>query len=499
MGMTRLSIEAKVGVFVVAGILVLAYMSMKVGKFKYGPGQGYTVQGYFDSAEGLVKGVPVQVAGVDVGRVKDIALEAGKAKITLELNPDVEVGEDVQAAIRTKGVLGDKYVELLLGSPDAALIQPGGMIQRTTSPTNIDSLLQQLHDIGRDMKELTSSFSGVMGGEDGRESLKIIVENLRALSETLNQTVQKNREKIDRGLDNFAVFSQDMREISGNNKDALRKTLDNFQQASGQLNEAILAFSRITEKINRGEGTIGKLIQDEQTAANMNETLVALKEITGKINRGEGTVGKLIQDEETVENINMTLSSVNEYLQKEQRFQTFLDYRGEYLFDSSDVKSYLSLRIQPKEDKYYLLQVVDDPVGKTETTLTTSERQGVVTTETKVETKKDELKFSAQIAKRYYDLGFRAGIFESTGGVAIDYYFLEDHLLLSMEAFDFDSDRDPHMKFRADYTPFKFFYITGGYDDFLSDVDRESFFLGLGLHFSDQDLKTLLAGAPIPK
>ncbi|MBW2109767.1 MAG: MCE family protein, partial [Deltaproteobacteria bacterium] len=73
--MTRLSIEAKVGVFVVVGILVLAYMSMKVGRLKYGPGQGYTLYGYFDSAEGLVKGVPVQVAGVDVGRVQDIALE----------------------------------------------------------------------------------------------------------------------------------------------------------------------------------------------------------------------------------------------------------------------------------------------------------------------------------------------------------------------------------------------------------------------------------------
>jgi phospholipid/cholesterol/gamma-HCH transport system substrate-binding protein len=497
--MTKLSVEAKVGVFVIAGILVLAYMSMKVGTFKYGPDQGYTIHGYFDSAEGLVKGVPVQVAGVDVGRVKDIALEDGRAKITLEINHDVQLGKDVQAAIRTKGVLGDKYVELLLGAPGVARMQPGEAIRQTTSPTNIDSLLQQLQSIGQDMKQLTQSFSGAIGGEEGRESLRIIVENLRALSITLNETVQRNRDNIDHGLDNFALFSKDIRDMTQGNKEVLNDILSNLKDASGQLNEAMLAFGRITEKINRGEGTLGKLIQDEETAKNMEQTIVALQEITEKINRGEGTIGKLIQDEETVENINMTLSSVNEYLQKERSFQTFLDYRGEYLFDSGDLKSYLSLRIQPKEDKYYLLQVVDDPYGKTETTITTTESGGVVTTQTNVETKKDELKFSAQIAKRYYDLGFRAGIFESTGGVAIDYYLLNDDLMLSIEAFDFGSDRDPHMKVRANYTPFRFFYVTAGYDDFLSDVDRESFFLGLGLHFSDQDLKTLLAGAPIPK
>lgn len=497
--MTRLSIEAKVGVFVVAGILVLAYMSMKVGKLKYGPDQGYDIYGYFDSAEGLVKGVPVQVAGVDVGRVIDIALEKGKARVTLELNPDVQIGEDVQAAIRTKGVLGDKYVELILGSPKSPPIKAGGTIRRTVSPANIDSLLQQLSSIGQDIKQLTQSFSGVLGGKDGKASLKIIVDNLRELAQALNETVQKNRNNIDRALDNFAVFSQDLRNISGTNKDTLREILVNFREASGQLRDAIVAIGRITEKIDRGEGTIGRLVNEEQTVDEMNQTLVALKEIAEKINRGEGTIGKLVQDDETVDNINMTLSSINEYLQKEQSFQTYLNYRGEYQFDSDDVKSYVSLRIQPKEDKYYLLQVVDDPAGKETETVYTTTTNGVATTHTTREVNKDKLKFSAQIAKRYYDLGLRGGLFESTGGVAADYYLFDDRLVLSLEAFDFDPDRDPHLKFKADFTPFRFLYVTAGLDDFISNEGKESAFVGLGLHFSDQDLKTLLAGAPLTR
>jgi phospholipid/cholesterol/gamma-HCH transport system substrate-binding protein len=497
--MTRLSIEAKVGFFVVAGILILAYMSMKVGTLPYGPDQGYNVYAYFDSAEGLVKGVPVEVAGVEVGRVKEISLERGKAKVDLQLNPDVEIGRDVVAAIRTKGVLGDKYVELVLGAPDAPPVKAGERIEETISPTNIDSLLQQLSAIGKDIKKLTGTFSGVLGEAEGQASLKTIVDNLKELTQTLNQTVQKNRENIDLTLQNFSVFSQDLRSLSGNNKEALNDIVLNFRQASEQLQEAIAAVSLITDKINRGEGTIGRLVHDEDTVETMNQTLVALKNIAEKINRGEGTIGKLVKDEDTVDNINATLTSVNDYLQKEQSFQTYLDYRGEYLFDSNNVKSYLSLKVQPKEDKYYLLQVVDDPAGREKETVTTTTVGGVSTTQTTKEIDKNKLKFSAQIAKRYYDLGLRGGLFESTGGVAADYYFFDDRIAFSLEAFDFDPDDNPHLKFKADFTPFQYLYVTAGLDDFISEEGNESVFVGMGLHFSDQDLKTLLSGAPIPK
>jgi phospholipid/cholesterol/gamma-HCH transport system substrate-binding protein len=497
--MTRLSTEAKVGFFVVLGILILAYMSMKVGKLPYGPDEGYEIFGRFDSAEGLVTGVPVEIAGVDVGQVKDITLDHGKAKVTLQIDSSIELGNDVVAAIRTKGVLGDKYVELIPGDPGAPLLKEGEAIGRTISPPNLDSLLKQLASVGEDIKKLTGTFTGVLGNEEGQGSLKLIVDNLKELTIVLNETIQKNRDNINRTLGNLSVFSQDLKNISSGNKDALGDIIVNFQKASVQLREAIATISLITDKINRGEGTLGRLVHDDATVETMNETLVALKDIADKINRGEGTVGRLIQEEETVENLNATLASINEYLEKEQRFQTYVDYRGEYLLDENDVKSYLSLRIQPQEDKYYLLGIVDDPAGKETTTIFTDTENGVTTTRTVNEIEKDEIKFSAQIAKRYYDLVLRGGIFESTGGIGADYYFFDDRLMFSLEAFDFDDDGEAHLKFKADFTPFRFLYVTGGFDNFISNEGKESVFVGLGLSFSDQDLKTLLSGAPIPK
>ncbi len=496
--MTKFSVEAKVGFFVVIGIMILGYMSMKAGTFEYTGDKGYEVYALFDSAEGIVKGVPVEIAGVEVGRVKEITLEAGKARLILQINPEVQIGEDAEAIIRSKGVLGDKYVEIALGSPEASPIGPGGRISQTQSPANIDTLLKQLSSIGTDIKEITESFSGVLGGEEGEASLKITMDNMRELAVTLNETVQKNNENIDRMLNNLAVFSKNLKEMSGANKEAVGETVDNFRQASSQLRETLIALNEITQKVNRGEGTIGKLIHEEQTIKRLNETLVALKEITERINKGEGTIGRLVQEDETVDNLNETLTGINEYLRTEERFRTYIDYRGEYLIDREDMKSYPSLRIQPKEDKYYLLGIVDDPAGKKSVTETTTTVGGVSTTKHVETIDKDQIKFSAQIAKRYYDLGLRGGIFESTGGIGADYYFFDDRLVFSLEAFDFDPDEKPHLKFKADFTPFQYIYLTAGLDDFISDADNESFFVGGGLYFSDEDIKTLISDAPIP-
>jgi phospholipid/cholesterol/gamma-HCH transport system substrate-binding protein len=299
-------------------------------------------------------------------------------------------------------------------------------------------------------------------------------------------------------LDNLAGFSGDMREISGTNKQDVHEIVDNFREASTQLREALVALNQVADKVNRGEGTIGKLIQDEETIERLDETLLALKEITEKINRGEGTLGKLVQEDETVDNLNTTLESINEYLRKEGRFRTYLDYSGEYLFEQEALKSYLSLRIQPKQDKYYVLGIVDDPAGKKSRKEIKTIVDGEEHTTYIEEVDKDAIKWTAQISKRYYDLGLRAGIFESTGGVGADYFLLDDRLICSFEAFDFDPDENPHLKLRAEFTPLQFIYVTAGYDDFISKSDNESFFLGLGLRFSDEDIKTLMTEIPRP-
>jgi len=530
--MTKLSAEAKVGIFVVVGIVLLGYMSMKVGKISFKTGKGYDVRVYFDSASGLATDVSVEMAGVEIGRVRDITLENGKALVTLRINPNVKITKDVKAMIRTRGLLGDKFVELIPGSPSAPLINPGEEIVRTAPTTDMDVLINTIGDVARDIKKLTNSFANVMGGEEGENSLRAIVQNIGDMFKTLNHTIQENNKDIVNIITNLSDFSERLKEIGDSNTEDIHLIVKNISKASANLEDIIVSVNEIATKINKGEGTIGKLVNKDETIDNLNAALVALneiadkinrgegtlgrlvndentikkldgslssfQEITDKINRGEGTFGRLVNDEETVENLNSTLTSINDYIQKQEMFRTFIDYRGEYLFDSQGTKSYLSLKLQPKYDKYYLIQLVGSSEGREKVTEITRTINGVTTEERIVENEKDDFLFSLQIAKRYYDLNLRGGLFESTAGAGIDYYLFNDRLTLSLEAFDFDPDRNAHLKFKADFTPFKHIYLTSGIDNFISDEGRDSFFVGAGINFSDEDIKALLTSVPLP-
>jgi len=104
--MSAISTEAKVGLFVLAGFIILGYMSMQIGKRGFGTKKGYNYDVLFDNAAGLNKEASVQIAGVEVGHVESIRLQDGKALATLRIFPEVKLEKDVRAAIKTHGVLG---------------------------------------------------------------------------------------------------------------------------------------------------------------------------------------------------------------------------------------------------------------------------------------------------------------------------------------------------------------------------------------------------------
>ncbi len=467
--MFSISSEAKVGLFVLVGLIILGYMSFRVGEFGFGMKKGYLVSVMFDNVAGLDRDASVQIAGVEVGRVEKIRLEDGKALVTMRILPDINLAEDVTASIKTHGILGEKYIEIVPGTRGKTLLKGGERITRVERQADIDRLLTQIGSIADDVKTVTASLSKVLGGDEGEESLKSIVKNTRDLTDSLNKIVKQNDEK----------FSQ---------------MIASLKEASIQMEKTFASLSEITEGINKGKGTIGRLVKDDSTIDNLNKSLASLKEITDKINEGKGSLGKLIHEDETVDNLNETLSGINRYVTKAEQFRTFLSYRGEYLFDKSDAKSYLELKIQPKEDKFYILGVVTDPRGKRTIKYTTT---GGATTRTE-EWEKNELLFNLEIAKRWKDVVLRGGLLESTGGAGIDYFAFNDALKLSFEAFDFDTDRDPHLKAFAEYKLFKHLYLTAGWDDFISNEGNDSPFVGISIKFEDEDLKYLLTSTPIP-
>ncbi len=509
MAIPKLSSEAKVGLFVLIGIILLAYMSLRLGGIQLGRAEGYTLFVDFDSAAGLDPNAPVRVAGVEVGRVKKIALKDDKAHLELQIQPDVKIGKDFTAVLTTKGLLGEKYLELVPGVPGAPPLKEGEYITRTRSYADMDRLITLLTDVSGDIKEITESLSNVLGGDEGEQTVSNIVHNIEELTFRLNRIVAKNDEQFEsimRNLESFTTLlreegpgiTTELRATIKNLNESLVKTSDNLNgmisENRGNLKEGIENLKAASLSLQQAMDTINKVTGD--VGPDISSTMSSVKNITRKIDQGEGTLGALVNDKSLHENINKTVSGINNYIERTESFRTFIGYRGEYLFDSRDTKSYFSLRIQPKSDKFYLLEIVDDPRGKVSEESRVLTINGTTTTTREVKTE-DELKFSAQIATRFKNVVVRGGIIESTGGVGLDYYAYADRLKLTLEAFDFGAIRgNPHLKASGTVYFSKFFFLTAGYDDFISRVGLQSAYIGIGLQFMDDDLKYLFTSAP---
>jgi phospholipid/cholesterol/gamma-HCH transport system substrate-binding protein len=493
--MGSITTEAKVGLFILIGMLLLGYMTMQVGQRGIGVKKGYIVDVVFDNVAGLNKYSSVQIAGVEVGRVEDILLKDGKALVRLRIIPNVTLEKDVSAAIKTRGVLGDKYIEIMPGTRGMAALEPGEQIRNVERQADIDRLLNQIGAIADDIKTVSGTLSNVMGGQAGQESIGGILENMKLLTQNINKLVVSNEATIRSMLLNAQELTTNLNRVVVKNDDKVGEVIDNLRGASREMEKTFASFSQIADEVNRGEGTLGQLMKDKTTITNLNKTLASLQEVSDKINQGKGTLGKLVNDEETVNNLNQSLAGINRYVTKAEQFRTFLGYRGEYLWDKSNFKSYLDVKIQPKQDQFYLLGLMSDPRGR----LTVRDYTTGGGTTRMEEWDKSGLLFNAQIGKRFRNVVLRGGILESTGGFGLDYMALNDRLKLTFEAFDFSSDRNAHLKGYADVQLFKYLYLTGGWDDFISKRGNSSGFVGLSIRFEDDDLKYLLTSTPIPK
>src|SRR5208337_1866041 len=138
--MRRGNLELAVGGFVLLGLICLAYLAIHLGKMEVWGG-GYRVVANFDNVSGLGQGAPVEVAGVQVGRVEAIRLTPGdRAVVTLRLEPGLQLHDDAIASIRTKGIIGDKFIQLSPGNSEK-LISAGGTIHDTESTIDLEQLI----------------------------------------------------------------------------------------------------------------------------------------------------------------------------------------------------------------------------------------------------------------------------------------------------------------------------------------------------------------------
>lgn len=142
--MKKYSIETIVGIFVFIGLLCVAYMTVKLGKVTLFGNNYYSLYARFGSVSGLREGSPIEIDGIEVGRIERLTLDQEKqsALITLKIRKGVKVYEDASAAIKSAGLIGDKFVNIDPGG-SGEILKPEGTITNTTTPTDIEDLISK--------------------------------------------------------------------------------------------------------------------------------------------------------------------------------------------------------------------------------------------------------------------------------------------------------------------------------------------------------------------
>ena len=475
---------AKIGAFFLVALVLLGALVLKIEDIPIGKkARTSSVEVHFKDVAGLDDKSTVRIAGVRVGKVDGVKLlPDGTALAKVALDPNVELRDGAFGQIRSLGLLGDKYVELFPGKADGPKLNPGAQIEGNV-PAGMEDITKLAAEIGKDLKEVSSALSKTLGGNEGEERLRKIVDNVGALADSLRLMVESNRENVDLTVANLREFSSEIREtlarvdrILEENRGGMKGAISNIEEVTDKLKTSADNVNSITGKIDSGTGTIGKLVNDEETHRNLNEALSAVKD--------------------GVNSLNTTLTRVN-------RIQLDIGFRGEYLSRDGGSKGFFTLDVVPRENKFYRVEIGALNGGKrrdTTETVTVIGPDGVPTTIQKVvQTYEDELALSLQLGYRLKNTVVRAGLIESRGGLAIDQMLFSDRFQLSGEAWDFArSDSRGHVKLYGRWNGSPNLYVTGGVDDAMNPRLR-SLFLGAGIRWKDEDIKSLMGALPLVK
>ncbi len=304
------SLETRLGLFfalVVIAALLLLEMIGSGGLFSHGK----PVRAQFTSARDLKVGDPVKLAGVSVGRVKSIKLKSGKVEVTMNVDPDAEVHTDSLATVQFTGLMGQNFVALTFGSEKAPLADSNTVLESKEQP-DLATIMAKLDAAADGVQNMTKSFSG---------------EEFSKLLGPFTDFLKQNQPKLAAILGNMQNISTMIAEGKGTiGKLVMDDTL--YQTALStvtNLNSAVADVRPLAEdakatvaearqmiaSVNRGEGTVGKLIKDEKLYSETAVAMTNLKEILQKINTGNGTVGQLVNDGAFLKNVKLTLQKVD--------------------------------------------------------------------------------------------------------------------------------------------------------------------------------------------
>jgi phospholipid/cholesterol/gamma-HCH transport system substrate-binding protein len=348
---------AKVGLFVIvvgaASVLIFRFVSRTTGT-----AGGYGVFAEMKDATGLAPQSRVMMAGIAVGTITSIRLDRGMARVDIRMMPDVALHDDATVGKRSAGILGEYFLALTPGTDGRPTLKDGDEIKIIIESPSTDQIISDLARIADRVKLVAENLAATIGSPEGQAEMKSTLKNLAAVTEALNETVRENRETIRHTLLN-------VEDITNRSAPELRAILENVRTITQDV-RTMLAENQGGEQPKGGVGQVRETVERiNRASASLESALAHIDSVSARIDKGEGTVGRLTKDETLINEVQGVVEDVGDFVGTLHRFQTIVGLRADYNFVSNTIKNYVELRLQPSEDKYYEIDVINDPRGFT--------------------------------------------------------------------------------------------------------------------------------------
>lgn len=282
--MTPRSLEIRVGITVVVASVILIIGVMWFQKFKLVE-KLYPIYVKFPEVGGLKKDDPVDVNGVEGGRVESIDLQREHVIVEMGIRRGLVLPGDSRVFLKSIGIMGERYVTIRAGESDRN-VQPGD----TLTGIFAAGMSEVLGEAGGVLNELTQA----------THELRSILENVQG------------GDKLKTSMDNLQEFSENLRVFTTENQPRLATAIRDFERVASSLDSLI--SRRYTALDSSLESMSRAGVQFQSTVENLSETSAALKEIAERLQSGEGTLGKLLTDDELLIKVDKTVTSLDELI-----------------------------------------------------------------------------------------------------------------------------------------------------------------------------------------
>ena len=295
---------ARVGLFFLLGLALtwVTFETLSGGKvFK---DKGYELIAGFETLKELKEGDEVRMAGVKIGEVFKTRLSGSsrRAEAILSIESTVKIKNDSVATIIMAGLIGTNYIGIDLGSATAPDLPPGSEIRTKSSP-DINAIMSQIGELGKKLEGAIGSLSGSLSG-DGKGGLGIVAK--------VDQLVTENRENIQKTTANLQSITDKVNKGDGTLgrlindpklHDELVATLADIKQGAAEAKNFMTNAQSIIDQVKGGKGALGTLVFDQKAGDDIKATIATLRDVSDKISRGEGTLGKLLNDDSMLRDV----------------------------------------------------------------------------------------------------------------------------------------------------------------------------------------------------